>query len=186
MHMMGYTKWEQRSLTITKPLAHVNGTYITGDRISNLCIGVSGVEKQLASLNSTKACGPDELPPRLLKTVAQELAPSLTFLFQQSYNLSISPSQWKQTLVTGIYKKGPKSQSCNYHPISLTCICSKIMEHIILSHIPKYINMNNILIDSRHGYPLLCNLSHPLMTGLPHHNIGQTDVILLDFSKAFD
>ncbi|XP_072024943.1 uncharacterized protein [Amphiura filiformis] len=72
--------------------------------ISELIIGVEGVEKQLSSLNPTKACGPDEIPPRLLKTVAPELAPALCFLFQQSYDTGVVPSQWKQALVTDFSK----------------------------------------------------------------------------------
>ena len=47
----------------------------------DLNTSTAGVEKQLLSLKPTKVCGPDELPPRLLRTVAQELAPALTFLF---------------------------------------------------------------------------------------------------------
>ena len=44
--------------------------------IPDLNISTAGVEKQLLSSTPTKACGPDELPPRLLRTVAQELAPA--------------------------------------------------------------------------------------------------------------
>ena len=43
----------------------------------DLNISTAGVEKQLLSLNAIKACRSDELPPRLLGTVAQELAPDL-------------------------------------------------------------------------------------------------------------
>ena len=42
--------------------------------IPGLNISTAGVEKQLLSLNSIN----DELPPILLRTVAQELAPALT------------------------------------------------------------------------------------------------------------
>ena len=50
--------------------------------IPDLNISTAGVEKSL-SLNQTKACGPDKLPPRLLKTAAHEKAPAHTFLFNQ-------------------------------------------------------------------------------------------------------
>ena len=154
-------------------------------------VGIPGVEKQLAALNPSKACGPDELPPKLLKSVAHEIAPALAFLFQQSYNTGIIPTQWKRAIVTSIYKKGPKSDPSNYRPISLTCICCKVMEHIILSHIAKHLNDNNILLDSQHGFREKLSTATQLISvthdwALTLHNRGQTDVIFLDFSKAFD
>ena len=159
--------------------------------IPNLHIDIAGVEKQLLSLNPTKACGPDELSPRLLRTVAHEFAPALCFLFQQSYDHGTVPSQWKQALVTGIFKKGPKSDPANYRPISLTCLCCKVMEHIVLSHIAKHLSANKILLDSQHGFrqrlstvTQLITSTHDWASTLQHR--GQTDVILLDFSKAFD
>ena len=102
--------------------------------IPNLIIHQEGVFKQLNQLNPSKACGPDELPPRLLKTVAEELSPALTVLFQQSIDSGTVPSQWRQAVVTSIYKEGAKSDPANYRPISLTCLCCKILEHIVLSH----------------------------------------------------
>ena len=55
-------------------------------RVGHLHIHRPGVEKQLQQLNPTKASGPDEIPPRLLKLIAHEIAPALSFLYQQSYN----------------------------------------------------------------------------------------------------
>ena len=46
------------------------------------------------------------IPASLLKAVAHEIAPALRFLFQQSYDNATLPTQWKQALVTGIFKKG--------------------------------------------------------------------------------
>ena len=55
------------------------------------------------------------------------------------YDLSSTPKDWNSAIVTPIYKKGLKSDPSNHRPISLTCICSKIMEHIMLSQIAKHI-----------------------------------------------
>ena len=76
--------------------------------IPDFNISTAGVGRQLPSLNPTKACGPNELPPRLLRNVEQELAPALTFLFNKSYTTGIILTQWKQALVTGIFNKGSK------------------------------------------------------------------------------
>ena len=49
--------------------------------ITDFNISTAGVDEQLLFQNPTKACGPDELPPRLLKTVAHELTTVLFFYF---------------------------------------------------------------------------------------------------------
>ena len=96
----------------------------------------------ILNLNPAKACGPDELPAKFL----------FQFLFQQSYDSGMVPDQWRHALVTAIYKKGPKTDPGNYRPISLTCLCCKIMEHIILSHISKHLASSNILLNNQHGF----------------------------------
>ena len=79
----------------------------------------------------------------------------------------------------------------NYRPISLTCICCKIMEHIILSHITKHIAKNNIIVNEQHGFGnKLSTITQLIDTTTDWANTlknkGQTDIIFLDFSKAFD
>ena len=115
----------------------------------------------------------------------------LTFLFQQSIDSGEVPTQWRQAIVTSIYKKGAKSDPANYRPISLTCICCKIQEHIVLSHMAKHLSSHSIILDSQHGFrerlstvtQLLTSI-HDWATTLEHR--GQSDIVLLDFSKAFD
>jgi hypothetical protein len=48
--------------------------------------------------------------------------------------------------------KFSKHNAINYRPISLTCILSKIMEHIIASNLMKHLESNNILYDLQHGF----------------------------------
>ena len=110
--------------------------------ISDLRISPAGVFKQLSQLNPKKACGPDEIPARVLKETSQSVSCWLSFIFQQSYDCNTVPSDWSNALVTAIFKKGNKSDPANYRPISLTCICCKIMEHIILSHMSKHLSLN--------------------------------------------
>ena len=49
-----------------------------------LSIDSNGVAKLLAGLNPSKAPGPDRIPARILKTLAEALAPALTEIFTQS------------------------------------------------------------------------------------------------------
>ena len=59
--------------------------------ISDLQISPEGACKQLSHLNSKKACGPDEILPRVLKEVSQPVSTWLSFIFQQSYECSVFP-----------------------------------------------------------------------------------------------
>ena len=52
----------------------------------HLDIGTNGIIKQLKNLNKNKGTGPDELPARVLNETAEQIAPIITHIFQQSYN----------------------------------------------------------------------------------------------------
>ena len=52
----------------------------------NIQIDNNGVIKLLSGLNTSKANGPDLLPMHVLKEAATEIAPYLSFIFQQSIN----------------------------------------------------------------------------------------------------
>ena len=110
---------------------------------------------------------------------------------QISLNTGQIPSDWKKAIVTPLFKKGDKCDPGNYRPISLTCICCKLMEHIIASNLTKHLNKHNVLYDLQHGFSekrscetQLIQLVDELDRGLSQGR--QTDLILLDFSKAFD
>ena len=64
------------------------------ESIPSLSIDACGVSSQPRQLNPSKANGPDELSPQLSRLVAEELAPALTFIFQQSCDLNSSPWEW--------------------------------------------------------------------------------------------
>ena len=55
-------------------------------KIDNLHISIEGVEKLLHNLDPNKASGPDNIPNKILKLCAKELAPAVTHIFNQSLN----------------------------------------------------------------------------------------------------
>ena len=52
--------------------------------MNDIVVSAVGVTKLLKYLNPSKALGPDELLPRVLKELASELGPVFAHLFQQS------------------------------------------------------------------------------------------------------
>ena len=106
------------------------------------------------------------------------------------------PDDWRQANVAPIFKKGEKYDAANYRPVSLTCICCKTLEHIIVSNINKHLAFESILADCQHGFrsqrsceTQLVQFFHDMVSNLDcalNHNHRQTDVIIIDFAKAFD
>ena len=150
-----------------------------------------GIDKMLCGLNPNKAQGPDGIKPLVLKQLHLTIAPFLQVLFSRSYEEGVMPSDWRKANVTPIYKKGHRDSPANYRPISLTCIASKVMEHVVVSSMMSHLEGNHILHPRQHGFRTglscetqLSEFTHDLMKSL--HEGQQTDVAILDLAKAFD
>ena len=106
--------------------------------LEDIFVTKEGVTKLLKGLNPSKALGPDELHPRVLKELATELGPVFAHLFQQLIDKGELPKEWSLANICPLFKKGDRSLACNCRPVSLTCVeCLNIMahldEHILLS-----------------------------------------------------
>ena len=108
----------------------------------------NGVLKLLNNLKIHKATGPDGLSARVLKECCSEIAPILALIYNESLAQGTVPDDWRQVNVAPIFKKGEKYDAANYRPVSLTCICCKTLEHIIVSNINKHLAFESILADS--------------------------------------
>ena len=92
-----------------------------------------GIEMLLMNIDQTKATGPSELPTRILKETAKEIAADvLSEIFQQSYEDGPVPPDWSTARISATYKKDDKANPSSYRPGSLTC---KIMEHSVCNQI---------------------------------------------------
>ena len=120
--------------------------------IPTIQIDILGVTSLLSNLDPHKAPGPDGIPPRLLKETSSSIAPVLTLIYKASLNQGKLPSDWKRAFVVPIFKKGSQTDPSNYRPISLTCICCKLLEHIISSAISTQANHHNIICKQQHGF----------------------------------
>src|SRR5208282_6786858 len=103
----------------------------------------------------------------------------------------IVPEDWLLANIFALHKKGPKELPENYRPISLTSICSKIMEHIVHSSICRYLEEGNILTPRQHGFRSGHSCETQLILAIDDwaralDSGSRTDVAIFDFSKAFD
>ena len=116
--------------------------------LPDILISQKGVQKLLKDLDPNKATGPHQIPTRLLKMGAEELAPALAKLYQYSTDTGEVPQEWRDANVVPIFKKGDGHQPSNYQPVLLPSVVCKTLEHIVHSNIMSHFDSWNILCDN--------------------------------------
>ena len=159
--------------------------------MANFTITTQGIENLLKKLNLRKVNGPDLIPSRVLKECAPQIAPYLTIILNQSLSEQQLPRDWLTANICPVFKKGEGSTASNYRPISLTCVICKTMEHILYHHIMAHLEQLNILKDYQHGFRKGRSCETQLIITVDEitkslDNRSQADLLILDFSKAFD
>lgn len=152
-------------------------------------------ERQIADLlkklDPNKAAGPDSVHPRVLRKLHEVLAQPLRIIFNTSFRTGIVPEAWRSANISSIFKKGSRSNPGNYRPVSLTSIVCKVMEKIVRGWIMDHMERNKLLSDKQYGFIpgrsttlQLLKVTEEWTRSLDEGDT--TDVILLDFKKAFD
>ena len=62
-----------------------------------------------------------------------------------------------------IFKKCDKVNRATYRPISLTSMCSKIMEHVINSYIVKHPGRYNVQFEEQHDFRKITSVEMQLL-----------------------
>lgn len=154
-------------------------------------VSLPGVFSMLLNIKTKSSPGPDNLPNVFLHRYAEMLSRFLVIIFRASLSSAVLPNDWLSARVIPILKKGDPSLVQNYRPISLTSSCCKLLEHIIANEITRFLDDRAILTPMQHGFrkglstvTQLTTVIHSLASVVDKS--GQTDVIFLDFRKAFD
>ena len=139
-----------------------------------------------------KSSAPDgDIPAKILKSCRQALSQPLVILWQSSLDKGIIPDQLKRQYIAPIFKKGAKTDPANYRPVSLTSHVIKIFERVIRKQLVSFLETNNLISNKQHGFrkgrscltQLLGHFDNILQN---HAKDIETDVIYLDYAKAFD
>ena len=115
---------------------------------------------------------------------------SLCAIFNHSLHSGWFPSEWKSADVIPVHKKDLLAKPAeNYRPFSLLPIMSKIMECCVCKRLYAHVSLS--ITSLQHGFMCSRSCSTQLLSVL--HLIGesldknkQTDILYLDFAKAFD
>ena len=105
----------------------------------------------MKKLDIKKSTGPDGLSALFLKQV-EEIAVSLTYLYNKSLSTGSFPAGWKKSNVTPVHKGGSTDDPGNYRPISVVPIVAKLLEKVIASQLCLYLESHQLLNNLRGAY----------------------------------
>lgn len=159
--------------------------------MSPISVTAEGICKLIHGLKVSTSCGVDNINSKVLRNTSASSSQILCHIFQQSLSTGQLPTDWKIAKVIPIFKDGNKHSPGNYRPISLTCICCKLLEHIVTSHIYSHLESNKFFFVNQHGFrkafscdTQLLEFTSDLHNGMNNNKI--IDCIFLDYAKAFD
>ena len=149
------------------------------------------IAKVIKSLKSSNSCGLDNIGSYVLKLGCEELTPAITHIVNLSIGESSFPSLWKTSKVVPLFKKGDTVSPKNYRPVSLLPITSKILERVVYNQLIEYLEENNLLHPSHHGFRKNHSTTSALLEMYSnwvenYEDDRVTAVVLLDMSAAFD
>ena len=130
-------------------------------------------------------------PCQLYKNVINTIADPLTSSFNRSFILGCFPELLKIAKFCPIYENGSYGISKNYRPISLLPPFSKIKEKLMHIRLTSFLQKNNIINKSQHGFRSSHSISTTVIdlidssTSALDHNLMAL-ALFIDISKAFD
>jgi hypothetical protein len=173
-----------KNIPLIDPLPHpLDDEHLTDN------ITTDEVKTIISLLKNTKAPGPDQIRPILLKNLPDSAFQARTDIFNNCMNNLYFPTAWKTAHTVMIPKPGkcpndPKS----YRPISLLSITGKIFERILTNRLQFTLESNNLLPPEQFGFRAQRSTHNPLaelQTGITRHaNLGECTVgVFLDIEK---
>ena len=127
--------------TVIKYYEHL----IQGFHFNLASVSKNSIQAVLKSTQFSKATGLGSLSVRFLKHGVNFLAKPISYLCNLSINSDNFPDSCKVAKLRPLYKKGSLTQLCNYRPISLLPLMSKVIEKVIHNQTSTSLNSKNLL-----------------------------------------
>lgn len=149
------------------------------------------IRKIIEQLDTNTSCGIDGISTKSVKCIQNLIVTPLTNCINDCLARGVFPDSLKIAKVTPIHKSGDKSDPCNYRPISVLPVISKIFEKVIYTRIEKYLDTRKILYKKQYGFRPRSNTlsaSIDLVTKIKN-KIDEKQIVLgifIDLKKAFD
>ena len=96
------------------------------------------VKDAMDKIEARKAAGHDGIQPRMLKLMAEELAPSLTTIINSSIKQGEWITAWKRGEWIPVFKNDDRREVRNYRPVTVLPAVDKIYEKLLSKQITEY------------------------------------------------
>ena len=178
--------FSQKSLPPTAPLSPRDVSVLNSVSCSSTDI-LSLIKKQRWNV----ALGHDGISSTIIKECGSSICSSLSSLFNSSLTQGKVPLDWKISNIAPIPKSGDPTKASNYRPISLLCLCSKLLERLVHNALTEHITENNLLSSNQFGFwkhssTMVAILSATRDWHVTLEERGSVACVFLDLAKAFD
>ena len=145
----------------------------------------------LIKLLKNGSSGYDSISATAVKNTATAFITPLTHIMNLSLSSAIFPEELKIARVIPLFKSGYAMLFCNYRPVSVLPLFSKILERLMYNRLISFINKHNLLFNFQFGFREghSTNLALIYLVDKISNSLDMGEYVLglfLDFTKAFD
>jgi Reverse transcriptase (RNA-dependent DNA polymerase) len=152
-------------------------------------ITIDEIEATLATMKNAKATGADEISSDLFKVCGDVGLSSLCELFNEIIASEDIPTQWFESTIVLIHKKGDRKDIANYRPITLTSHIYKLFMKVLLNRMTETLDEQQPPNQAgfRKGYSTTDHLFviNQIVEKCNEYN-QQMFCAFIDYTKAFD
>ena len=148
-------------------------------------------EREIKAIRSDTSTGPDQLPAKYLKLVAEHIAGPLTHIINSFIKILSFPDAWKVARISPIPKVSHPVKNADMRPISILPVLSKVFEKLVHRQAVKFIESRTIFKENISGYrkghsttTVRLGIRDDILHAMKRGEL--TLMILADFSKAFN
>ena len=181
-------KPKKESRKVLRKLKKIKKIKQTDNRVN---ITETQTKEAIKKTKNSKALGPDEISPLMLKHLGPNGIRFLTHIYNECVNTATIPALWKTGRIIPLLKPGkPTDVGSSYRPISLLSPLAKVLESILLPEITESIHLARHQHGFRKGHSTttaLHNINNFITEGLNKDKpVQRTVAVAIDLSRAFD
>ena len=110
------------------------------------------VEAVCQGLNPAKEMGWDGVSPKVIRSVAGELAGSLSRLYNCCIREGYYPPCFKVARVVPVFKSEDPTVFSHYRPVSVLPVLSQIFERLLKVRLIEFLDRNKVVIPGQYGF----------------------------------